>query len=1655
MAGISVSAQSTYNINKMYSENAYISGFSSVAGDTIFFNTVENNNAGSKYEIKYYLNGKIGKLNLNEAIEPMRIVHSGSEKFIVSNNNKLYQYQASQNSWQAVKLPTDDYQVWDVRYADNALYVFPISGDIYFSNDMGNKWIKLYQVFTEGATYSPMVFNNKMYIGKRDSLFYKEGNTWNFKLTDRDDNTDFAIEGMTANSTDLFLYDSDNRIYKVADTGMVMISRTLDRNISGLVVLDNEDVIISSENGIYIKVHGQNEYKQLYSFKNPYLEKESLRKINKLVKLGNAYAAVLPPSEFLVSNANATVWRSALINLNNVALFNIEKNGETIATVNNNGVYLSDTTSKMWYEANGLQSVKNLLSVHKYQESFVAVAADAAYKLNIPENKWESIFTTDKVIKKTKMINNELFMLCDDGLYKSNLSGNTISQINPNIQTGNLCGNDKLFVIENGIAKEINSAGQIATTYDLIAKNIKINDIATFDGKVYAASNNGLLLMSSASTFTRIENGISENIIRNIRANNNRIILIDDFDNVFYSNADVSKFAVIDTKLNKTISDLATDETNIYISTNLGAYHISNISNAQLATNDYWINKGYYLEHSRDFSEFVTPQLNYANKDITFVSNKGNTSKMLRFNTLTGAISNEVNLSEKYAKFYPNTLVNNFFENDNASGKVSLIKFAPVGKTFQDSIFKYNYISGDIELQKQLKIDGIKAESKELGSDFVEFNSDVIYYLNYQLDPNDAKTVANVIYKNDKFEAFDALPKFTNDFAGTIDKLVVIPSDAEFQTSIIVARKNNDKNAAATEKGMISIFNEAGTKNAKNINVSNSVKITGLSRVKGIVNNKPVNYLVYSKLGEGDITNNDAIVLYDLDNSAQVKELTGFKVNNLIGLGGEYFAALASMKKNNQIKHKLLFFNVNSLEIVAQHEMKDTEFGNMMLDGNSNKVLVFGEDGKLRAFNNPKDNRVLKADFYVEKKTVKVGEKVTFINTSTGNPTAVKYDFGDGKTGSSFNESHIYHEAGTYTVKLTIYKGDNNDFITKNNYITVVSDEGIYDFKASAVEGFAPFEVKFTESGTDKVIDRTWDFGDGETSKEKNPTHNYTKTGRFTVRLIASNGVSTETITKHDYIIVDPEPKAYTADFTTEYRSGVAPFAVKFYDQTKDGATEWLWDFGDGTTSTERNPIHTYKEYGSYTVSLQVAKDGYNSKTVKTRYILASRGEIPEIFVKEEIEIRDTTGSIISMNAVQNADNQSITFDVKYSDLNNANIKGKVAFYETKENVETNNLLFVTLPEALYADNKYKFITPVVDNKFNYLSQFVATGNKNFVLYNTGLNGQMINLAQKFEMKANMVPVAYNKFGNTHIGAFTLNDSSLVITNMNEGGVANVKEVFSKKHIKSDRLPLMQLEDKNYLIIYKSLEDRMKYLVFNDKLETIKTGELFEDAFHYVVDAYVDADKNIVMTGEQKFKPELEPTFNFIAKLDKNFNVIWEKTYTTTFKVSAITELKGRWGNKSYVCSGEIENNCAIFGFNDNGEGTMKLKLPNRKGVFNDVINVNNGELIFTGAVYSNMAPRYNFYALHLHKANSYSSVETSEANNELRVYPNPSNGLIHLIDLQANAIEIYDQTGSKVFEQMNPTSSYFDLSFLSNGFYSVVVKTNDGAKFGKIIINK
>lgn len=234
---------------------------------------------------------------------------------------------------------------------------------------------------------------------------------------------------------------------------------------------------------------------------------------------------------------------------------------------------------------------------------------------------------------------------------------------------------------------------------------------------------------------------------------------------------------------------------------------------------------------------------------------------------------------------------------------------------------------------------------------------------------------------------------------------------------------------------------------------------------------------------------------------------------------------------------------------------------------------------------------------FTYRNNVCINDTVGFFNQTAPNPQSFTWYFSDGTTSLIKNPIKIFPVTGTYTVKLVNNFGNCVDSSIRS--IDVISNP-VPDIKADdSISCKAPFTVHFTNT-TPGATQWLWDFGDGTTSTQQNPTHTYTTEGSFTVKLtISASAGCTGSFTKTNYIIVQ-KPVVTVPSLPG---GGCFPYSFSPVPNVvlADTVTFWLWDFGDGVTSTQKLPTHIYPVQGQYDVSLTVTTS--TGCTVPVTYI--------------------------------------------------------------------------------------------------------------------------------------------------------------------------------------------------------------------------------------------------------------------------------------------------------------------------------------------------------------------------------------------------------------------------------------------------------------------
>lgn len=336
------------------------------------------------------------------------------------------------------------------------------------------------------------------------------------------------------------------------------------------------------------------------------------------------------------------------------------------------------------------------------------------------------------------------------------------------------------------------------------------------------------------------------------------------------------------------------------------------------------------------------------------------------------------------------------------------------------------------------------------------------------------------------------------------------------------------------------------------------------------------------------------------------------------------------------------------------------------------------------------------ADFMADQ-TLTCSGCVQFTDQSQNAPTSWLWNFGDNTTSTLRNPNHCYITAGTYTVTLTATNtiGANvrtrTNYIVYNNVVPVAAtcspattayccDYGITRFmlgtiSKTSLDGQAGYEdftcgsrtqltegvpttISITTGGTTAHDTRVWlDLNnDGAFTANEllytalnrvNPIGNLTVPGSapknvpLRLRVLAdfvggSSGpcTSPQLGQIEDYTVtVLPNTNPPVAAFTSDYVLGECQNPVQFTDQSLNAPTSWLWNFGDGSTSTQQNPVHQYTTAGVFNVTLTATNAFGSNVSTRNGYVAlmqpcvtycAATGTTPNIWLTN-VAVRRST----------------------------------------------------------------------------------------------------------------------------------------------------------------------------------------------------------------------------------------------------------------------------------------------------------------------------------------------------------------------------------------------------------------------------------------------
>ena len=228
------------------------------------------------------------------------------------------------------------------------------------------------------------------------------------------------------------------------------------------------------------------------------------------------------------------------------------------------------------------------------------------------------------------------------------------------------------------------------------------------------------------------------------------------------------------------------------------------------------------------------------------------------------------------------------------------------------------------------------------------------------------------------------------------------------------------------------------------------------------------------------------------------------------------------------------------------------------------------------------------------------------ITTETWNQILnYKWIFGDGDSSAASNPVHTYYNAGLYPVSFSVV-ASNGCHVSKCDTVKVESIPSAYfDFHKPCTENLTQF-IDETQMNVGSVNQWKWMSGNSVFSTQQNPVYMFPDTGIHWVRLVvASENHCKDSITLQVKIYPGPH-----ADFIITPEYGIPPLNAGFTNLSS-GASQYVWQFGDGENSTDFSPDHTYYTAGVYPVILYVSNDfGCNDSLLKNIFVIPTTTDI-------------------------------------------------------------------------------------------------------------------------------------------------------------------------------------------------------------------------------------------------------------------------------------------------------------------------------------------------------------------------------------------------------------------------------------------------------------
>lgn len=268
--------------------------------------------------------------------------------------------------------------------------------------------------------------------------------------------------------------------------------------------------------------------------------------------------------------------------------------------------------------------------------------------------------------------------------------------------------------------------------------------------------------------------------------------------------------------------------------------------------------------------------------------------------------------------------------------------------------------------------------------------------------------------------------------------------------------------------------------------------------------------------------------------------------------------------------------------------------------------------------------------------------------------------------------------AGTYRVYLTAFNSAGESAASNTVNVTLTAASSISAaFALSPSTGTAGATVfTFTDQSSGSYSSRSWNFGDGSTGSAATATHVYANAGTYTIVLTIANATqssqASRTITVNAPIPSLPSVSAFFEYTPATPRAGDS---VGFSDTSSGSPTSWSWSFGDGATSTAKNPSHTFAAAGTYNVTL-TATNGGSASSATRQVTVVSAGGTYRSLIPASAQTNGASGSVWRTElTIFNAGDDGFSVQIIFIPSAGGSMQTRTIFLSPKETVTYGNAL--------------------------------------------------------------------------------------------------------------------------------------------------------------------------------------------------------------------------------------------------------------------------------------------------------------------------------------------------------------------------------------------